>query len=195
MRVASEISEADIKRREVEHRRDRAGQQMRLALRYLAANLMRITRGAGAPEDLVLQMTEFLEAFHAYCEAADISPSPFTIREMLDISIDNGVLVDMSYPEQTKAEGEEAILRGSLQIAASRLVWQRLQERAGEDETHRGLELLKEAREAREEERRQERLEERRAAKAGVLPRHIARDIKGPEGFLKPRRKPKADPA
>lgn len=195
MRIVSENSEADIKRREAEHRRDRSGQQMRLALRHLAANLMRITRGAGAPEDLVPQMVEFLEAFNAYGDAAGIPPSPFTIREMLDTSIDNDTLVEMSYPEQTKIDGEEAILRGSLQIAASRLVWQRLQERAGEDEMQRGLRLLKEAREAREEERRQERLEERRAAKAGVLPRHVAARIKGPEGFLKPRRKQKPDQA
>ncbi|MDR6292374.1 hypothetical protein E9232_004914 [Inquilinus ginsengisoli] len=191
MRVVSETPEEEIERRRAEKVRVRAEQQVRLALQHLAANAMRITRGAGDAEELELAAREYVKTLDAYRKVAKIGPSVDKVRRMLDVGMDYDALERMQYPDRTKTEGEEMIVRGSLQVAASRLIGQRLQELAGRDEIQRGLGLLKEAREAREEERRLERMEEKAAHKAG-RPSRVVRNVSPPKGYFRSTRQKKA---
>jgi hypothetical protein len=62
MKVVSENSENDLSRKRWEG-------EVAWALRTLTANLIRITRGAGKPYEIVRQVGELIEALRGYYEA------------------------------------------------------------------------------------------------------------------------------
>jgi len=69
MRVVSENSETDIAR-------SRALIDVECALRELAANTLRVIRGAGEPDELGEQMIKVLDAMFAHRDAAGHCGSP-----------------------------------------------------------------------------------------------------------------------
>ncbi len=77
MKLVSEQSEGDVARR-------RALDELGLHLRALTANLMRVSRGAGAPHYIAGQMVDCLEAMEAYRSAATHGVSAFDYQGMLD---------------------------------------------------------------------------------------------------------------
>jgi hypothetical protein len=70
LRIAAENSDAGIKKR-------RALQDLSWPLRELAANLIRIVRGAGKSHELLDQMTRVMKAMQEYCEAVGAWPSAY----------------------------------------------------------------------------------------------------------------------
>lgn len=130
MRIVSDQSDKDV----AAHR---AEAQAYHALRTLAANLMRITRGAGKPYDLERHAAAFLDAAEAYRAivghslAADNVQNALRVRK--EVSTEND-------PVMFEAETaiEEAV-SGCLQIAASRLVFDGLREKQGEREAISGM--------------------------------------------------------
>ena len=126
---------------------ERAELQLAGPLKSLAANMMRICRGAGKPERLLEDCIAVAEAFSAYRDVFGHWPSSFSIQKIL--TIENEVLARrFEQGEQLDGEnldwllGIDTLIRGSLQMAASRLAGQGTQEARGSDELFQGLEVL-----------------------------------------------------
>ena len=149
--LASDKSDAD-------YARERAEEEVLWALRELTANLMRVTRGAGKPWQIVHEAARFIEAVAAY---RDVCPSGFP--DFTSLQVDTKPLSRLKGADLYRAMGEEQVVRGALQITASRILDQATQRAAGHHEMYDGLRAIEEARrEAREERERVER--ERQAA-------------------------------
>jgi hypothetical protein len=146
MRIASENSEVDLARQ-------RASDQVRWRIRELTANLLRITRGAGKPYEVLGQMVDLAEAMQSYQAATGLSSCPDEFVRALNVSNDLETTLQWSPEDRYRDEVEGLIMRGVLQIVASRLVHQKTQEAAGHSEMALGLreldELRAEARKAR----------------------------------------------
>lgn len=140
MRIVSENSEADIAR-------ERALKEIHWAVRELTANLLRVTRGAGRAYEIGSQAQSLVDAFMAYRAAAGYFPSSDEISRALSVSYDGDVERNLSANDLAWLHGERAVVRGSLQIAASRLLGQATQEAAGSSEMHKGLREIEQIRE------------------------------------------------
>ena len=112
-------------------------------LRDLAANLMRITRGAGKPHDVGSQCSAVLEAFTKYRKEVGSWPSNYEILEALELDRPSDSLGDEALEWET---GIRTMVHGSLQIAASQLLGQKPQKAAGEHELFEGLRPIEERR-------------------------------------------------
>jgi hypothetical protein len=131
MRLVSENSDAELARR-------RALERVEAALHELGANMLRVIRGAGRPYELGSQASEFSLAMQAHFDAARMYPSSDELAEMLSISHDFSSH-RMDEIDRQRYHDEERIIRGALQIAASRLLRQRTQEAAGSRDLWKGL--------------------------------------------------------
>ncbi len=151
LRVVSSQSPDELERR-------RADAEISIPFRTLAANLLRVVRGAGRPEALGVQMTACLQALERYREAHGAYPKPKVLRQALnpeEADFDRGNWVQLKDEEALKwlsmsgepekFEAERMLLRGALQMCASRLVGQHTQEIIGEHELYSGVHLMKEA--------------------------------------------------
>lgn len=148
-RTAEEIAEA------------RARAVLDDALKDLTVNLLRVVRGAGKPYDVRKQIALAHAAYVGLAEANPRATWP-DISEALSI-------VSPYDDEMTTAR--ECIVRGALQIAASKLADQPMQERAGRDELMTGLRAIEEIRaENRRAVAEAERLERAKRKAAKVKP-------------------------
>jgi len=137
MKLVSENSEAELARRQ-------AIDKVRLALRELAANLMRIVRGDGKPWEVGQQAQELVNTLVAYREACGHMPDPDEITAALSIEDKAGGLSDVALD---RLDARDTIVRGCLQIAASELLSQNTQLAAGWHEMHEGIRNLEDVRE------------------------------------------------
>lgn len=137
MRVVAENSEAEIAKRQ-------ADILARAKLRELAANLLRVIRGAGKPWDIGPQAAALVAALHDYKDAAGTYPSADLYSAALRLE---ECTFELAEEELLRVRGQELIVSGSLQVAASSLLGQLTQQRAGERELHDGLRLVEESRE------------------------------------------------
>jgi len=142
-----------------------AQEQANAALIELAANIMRIVRGAGKPERLLSQCADVVNAAVEYRDVAGRLPSPAGLasairpeREPIDYDDSYWAARQIAY---------RRIVRGSLQMAASKLLGQRLQIDRGEDEIDAAIADLEHAR----EEIRKKRAAEQRAARPKSAPK------------------------
>lgn len=151
LRVVSSQSQKELARR-------RADAELSPPFRTLAANLLRVVRGAGRPEALGEQMFACLEALQRYQQAHGAIPRARVLRLALDpeeASFETGNWAELQDQEALKwlsmsgqpekLEAERKLLRGALQICASRLVGQHTQEIVGEHELYSGVHLMKDA--------------------------------------------------
>lgn len=122
--------------------------QVSWALRNLAANLLRVTRGAGKADEIGLQAKAVVDAFLAYREVAGHFPSPYDLEEILSLGVDRDFWERLGEDASERREAKETIISGSLQIVASRFVGQKTQERSGDSEMSRGVRILWELRQA-----------------------------------------------
>ncbi len=138
--------------------RNRAEGDLEFPFRNLAANILRIVRGAGRPEELVPQMVASLNAAEAYRALTGHHPRAKIYRRFLNLAefyFDPTTWADdkekeaikhlamSGYPE--RIEAERMIHRGALQVAASRLLSQHTQEVSGDHELYAGVHLLKDS--------------------------------------------------
>jgi hypothetical protein len=123
------------------------------ALRDLAANLLRIIRGAGRPPTLVANMDAVIRGIEDYRETTGHWPWPEEYSAALSIDRDDEWRRGLKGFERDSFYAEERIIRGALQQAASRLVGQKTQERMGESEMYDGIHDLEKAREEMRKER------------------------------------------
>lgn len=132
--LASQNDEADLRKR-------RLIDELDWPTRELMSNMLRVMRGAGKPHYLVNQVMQLAVAIEA---AGEVSNSWGLWSEM-EQTLQSVFKAD--YPDDIFWSAEEMIVRGSLQIVASRLVYQHPQACMGErerDEGCRRLELIHE---------------------------------------------------
>lgn len=126
---------------------ERLGLNVRWQLRELAANLMRVTRGAGKAYMIGRQCAELLEAYDEYFNQVGHYPSDHELATMLD-PIDDDEFLDALDDENREMEiAQREMVDGALQITASKLVGQMTQQRAGESQMMDGLRSFVKARE------------------------------------------------
>ena len=154
MRVVSERSEAEIRTHEAEAK-------VRYALRRLAANIMRVSRGAGSSAELGTQMVACITAMDDYRDAAGHGVPSWDLNEMLDPDKAQAEYRPWARSDEVsmarwEAEGtldcEDAdrdVRRACLQIAASMLVNQLTQKSQGETDLFEAINRREAARERR----------------------------------------------
>jgi hypothetical protein len=126
-----------------------AQNRARWALRELTANLIRVARGAGKPYDVEVQAARFLEACDEYRAATSHGLPTDAVHDMLRVR--QYAPEDRARTDEQNAwdSGEENMVAGALQIAASRLVGQGTQEARGQSEMFEGLRIIERLREER----------------------------------------------
>lgn len=149
MKVVSETTDEDRAKLAAERDQAEARWRFGVALRQLAANLIRVTRGAGQGYSVGEQANTLLEVAVQYRDAFGHWPSDWEYREALQHEDDRD---DEYGPRQQRQDAIDTIIRGSLQIAASRMLEQPLQVKAGERELDAGLRDYVEWQEARRNE-------------------------------------------
>lgn len=123
---------------EVERPRTRA--TIAWPLRELAANMLRVVRGAGKSHEITAQCVAVLKAFQAYHDQFGHWPPSWEIDEALSIRRDEANPVyDKEWEYQHACT---VVLRGGLQVAASRLVCQNTQARRGMSEMMGGVNTI-----------------------------------------------------
>lgn len=121
LRVIVGLPDPEIKRRRAEDR-------LRVPIRELASNVMRVVRGAGRPDDLLEQMQRVIDVSAEYREAVGMWPDGGLFAEMLHL--------DDEYRDSDSGleRAVHPVCRSVLQICASRLVKQDMQLRTAESE-------------------------------------------------------------
>ena len=144
MHVASETS-----KEEVAHARHFPAVEW--ALRDLTANLMRVAAGAGSSYLISRQVVTVLEAFRDYGEAAGVMPSYWHLDHAFDAARGHDLYERSIDDRWHHLAAEQHIVVGALRMAASRLVCQQAQERAGEGRMYQGLNEVFDLRKKRDE--------------------------------------------
>lgn len=142
------------------------------ALAVLAANILRVVRGAGRPYELGEQAAAFLKALDAHWEAAGCGVSSDVLAEALSHPEPRHLIGKFSDDEVELKYAEHEIVRGALQIVASALLEQRTQETAGRSELNEGVREMARVREARRKSWEQKKAPAKRPAarKANARP-------------------------
>jgi len=117
-----------------------AREEINWALTALAANIIRVVRGAGKAYELGRQCARVVESYQHFHETAGRWLRPDEIEDMLSLRYrEPGGLTERA---QEWSGAIQTMVQGSLQVAASQLLQQTTQERAGESEMFRGLEII-----------------------------------------------------
>ncbi|CAD7044637.1 hypothetical protein REJC140_03846 [Pseudorhizobium endolithicum] len=151
--------------------RRRGLEELQWPLKELAANLIRVTRGAGRPEELGAQCKAVVEAYSSFRAVSGSWPTAAEISDILSIADE----VPKGLTPRTR-EWEEAldeVMLGSLQRAASKILGQNTQARAGESQLFEGLKTL-------ERQREENRQEYRPVAKPPPKPKKALRKARSP---------------
>jgi len=170
--------------------REWAEHEFSWTIREVAANTLRIIRGAGKPDELLLQMKRTIDAAVKFQEAHDFWPQNLIANELqIQSRVENfhDGLREGRYTQATinpwsedgtfeKMDAEYIIQCGALQTIASDLVGQLTQKRAGEREFHDGIRGWIQNRE--EQARKQEK--ERKANRAAQSARKPRKKDHGP---------------
>jgi hypothetical protein len=139
VKIVAENSAEDLARRS-------AAEGVGWALRDLAANLIRVVRGAGKSYELGKQAAAFIHALQDYREGVGHYPAPHELNAMVALEDDD--TREWSEEERSRRHAERTIIRGALQIAASDMLEQRTQRAAGESELYTGVNRTIDQREA-----------------------------------------------
>ncbi len=134
IQVVAENSEAEIAAARARAEFDRI-------LRSLAGNIMRVSRGAGRPEEIIWQLADVLQAVQVHYDCFGSFPSTSDIQTSLRVD-GGGPSVQLLDGKPGTEYAFQQIVRGSLQIAASKLLDQRSQESAGRSEMMDGIMLV-----------------------------------------------------
>ena len=145
LRVVSENSQADIAK-------EWARRDVSQALRELAANLLRVTRGAGKSYALIGQAIEFVEAVQAYEQKVGQRLDPAALEAMLRYRDAEENSEASPYDDVEFAKRE--ISRAGLQVVASRLLRQSTQISRAESDLVDAIRYYREAIEAAKAARR-----------------------------------------
>jgi hypothetical protein len=178
LRLAVENNQRDIDK-------EWAKRDIEWPLRELAANIIRVVRGAGKSYEIAGQCVAVIEAFQRYREKVGHWPASWEIDQALSIRREDE---NASYDDAWERDyARETIVRGALQVAASRLVGQNTQEQRGRSELMDGVNSMERIR----EEARKRLAEAERARRQASKPKPPVRKRKARK--VSPRRD-KVDP-
>jgi hypothetical protein len=114
-----------------------------VALRTLAANLIDIVRGAGKPLQLSRHVDSFVAALGDF-ERSMGHPKAWEFAEMLRVDIEPKGPAPKSEEEMAELYVQHAIVQASLQLATARLLGQEAEAAEVHAELHRALSGLEE---------------------------------------------------
>ena len=137
---------------------------VRWALVDLAANMLRVCRGAGRPWEIGPQCSVVVDACERYREAHGCYPSSDEVQEAVAVPRDE------LNPDRDYEYAVQDLIRGSLQLTASRLLGQSLQIARGESQLREGFDGMKRVLDARQA-RHEAYLEARRLAEQAHKPK------------------------
>jgi hypothetical protein len=140
MHIVSENTAEDIAR-------NRAAEDVQRALTELAANILRMIRGAGKPNEFLNHAFQLTEAMSEYKKAAGHFPDPVIFARMLLLDTREELFGRCSDDDRARDYAEQMIIRGALQVVASRMLHQLTIERAGDSEMSSGFYELERIRE------------------------------------------------
>ncbi len=141
MKLVIDNSEADIEK-------NRATSRVEGSLVRLTANLMRVTRGAGKPEDVIDQVCAFIKAASEYEETTGSFLDSNIIANCLRLGwgLSREEKRSLSRESAAFALAEETICGGALQMVASQLLGQNSHSQMGNRELYDGIAELEQAR-------------------------------------------------
>lgn len=113
-------------------------------LRQLAANIMRVSRGAGEPYSIIMQCVEVVKGAQSYNEKCGEWPDDVDVKDALDFH--DPRLRDYTRTYDERRSSMEDIIEGALRMAAGRIVGQKLQEDHGEKDLLAAIRRLEEYR-------------------------------------------------
>ncbi|NTI22068.1 hypothetical protein G6M87_09355 [Rhizobium rhizogenes] len=145
-----------------------AQQRVDRAMVELAANIMRVVRGAGKPEELIRQCVDVVNTAVAFDEVTHAFPSPFSLATAIQLKHDPLEHGNAFWVGRQTAYRK--MVSGALQFSASRLLGQLTQERRGESEMDEAFRNLEGAHEALRKRRATEEREARGTANSGKKP-------------------------
>jgi hypothetical protein len=157
-----------------------AKHEVERTVREVAANVLRIIRGAGKPHEILVQMKAVIDAAIKFQEVHNYWPNDVIANELHLTSKDEEYWEGERQGRYTKEQvdrwlgdgrheqllAEHTIQRGVLQAIASELIGQDMQQRTGESEFHDGLRRWSDNR----EERLRKRREAERMVARGAVP-------------------------
>jgi hypothetical protein len=135
MEIVTKNSDEDLARH-------RAMKQVRYALAEMAANLLRVIRGAGRSNALPAEALAFVKAVVAYQEIAEGDVMGPDVLSILDIEHSINERLEMPLDHQQEYLARDEIIRGALQLTASKILNQKPQEAAGRSEMFAGIRAL-----------------------------------------------------
>lgn len=153
MRLVSNNSGDELTRR-------KALRDLGVALRKLAANVLRISRGAGKPYELGLDLAECVDGYRAYHDAHGFYPLEHELARMLDYEREwpasasddeqgrspwREDMEEFELLRKSRDRAEREMQRASLQMVAAMLVGQDLQRRRGQDSLEAAIRHHKDA--------------------------------------------------
>jgi hypothetical protein len=138
-------TDAELERQRAETNRKWAEQEVDWTLRQMAANLIRVVRGAGKPFEIAENAQTFILALVKYREVTGDLDVMDQFPAMLSIGAKDYLRRGLDGAKLDEARAEERAVRGALQVAASRLLGQTTQVKAGEDELSDGARQLVDA--------------------------------------------------
>ena len=146
IKIVSTLTEQQI-------RRQKSQGDLKISLRVLTANLLRIVRGSGYPDDLPWQLEDSVASFQKFFESHGYFPDSRQIHNILICEfamhehrpwIKNDKISIINQEDRSQEEAMKFIRRGALQVAASMLVDQMTHQSRGEEEIHKGIRILDE---------------------------------------------------
>jgi hypothetical protein len=149
------VSERSI----AEMRQQASTRELKAALIGLTANLIRIVRGAGAPDRLLEQVRNFAEAYASFVDVHGRDAHPHLFNELLPFGHPEELPEDDDYAMRVLSDYE--ICQSALQVVASSLLQQRPQLDKAWSDLHRLLDTREERRARRKKVRSGGRSQER----------------------------------
>jgi hypothetical protein len=111
-------------------------------LREMTANLLRVIRGAGKPYEIGQQAAALVEALVKYRDVTGAWPDD--LSEVLSIERD---MDNLEGHQLDRADAEQRVISGALQVAASRLIGQTAHASVGSCEMYEGINAIADMRE------------------------------------------------
>ena len=113
-------------------------------LRELTSNVMRISRGAGKPYEILKNCCQVVQRFQEYRETVGFWPSTSELQQIL--SFRDPRLKDYRLPYDEMANAVEDVVSGALRMAAGRLLFEKLQADHGNKELIEGVNRIEQHR-------------------------------------------------
>ena len=111
-------------------------------VKVLAANIMRVFRGAGKPYAITGQLTDVLDAVGEYQDSHNSGVPPWVYESALCEERQRPYDMGLNADERERASARDTIVDGAMQVAASDLLGQRAQSSAGHSQMTLGFSMI-----------------------------------------------------